>query len=668
MQRFWRSTALCLALAGAFNGFSGAVQAQTADPNVLQIELRLKELGYLLSGADGIATQESVDAVVAFQRNHGLTPDGKLGETERTLLFSSAARRVNGTAAAPQATAPQTQAAPAQTPAAPARQVVNTSPHGAWYGELTCQVRRRDTSAETEFTIRTREDGVLGMIMTTATEASMGSGTSEVSYVGEATNGGYRFVVEKMIRAPIYGNNRNTNQEILFDPATGRMTPPEGCAPFVARRQQQPDPRLIITAAAPANGGSYFAASAGRNRCEVLIAWADRANTEFPGRNFYRQNKPGDDWILIKLFADDDFVPVFGQAYDTMPLEARMAVAQDARKCRQDPFTRNRMETYFAAADRVMSGNPERQLTSNGYSSTIFAIRQIRAIRNELRALANGTAQVLPGESFAQTVNRMKGIRARAGKDSGRLWPSETGAIGAGIDQFLDGLATQEAARFLKALASTTEAEKGLSAIATHEKKRTSDTYFARYLSSANSKSLTDQVGALKQKIANARAAPILAKAAKAQQGIAGALELNGLIKDLQKITALPRAERDKLATQLSKARDTRIETYVTSAQAKITDLPATLAGLSAEKEWLADFDRETARLADHPKIKSARSAVIAAREDRLEAALPEFEEKLAAISSGKDADALLESYLSLKGDSALPIALEYQFLVELAK
>lgn len=56
--------------------------------DVLRIQLELKELGYNLGeyGADGKYGDDTVEAVRAFQRDHGLKVDGWVGEKTATLL------------------------------------------------------------------------------------------------------------------------------------------------------------------------------------------------------------------------------------------------------------------------------------------------------------------------------------------------------------------------------------------------------------------------------------------------------------------------------------------------------------------------------------------------------------------------------------------------------
>ena len=64
---------------------------------VRQLQQKLKDLGYLSGSVDGkfgIATEA---AVIAFQKNNGLTADGKAGTATLNKLYSGTAQRFNGT-------------------------------------------------------------------------------------------------------------------------------------------------------------------------------------------------------------------------------------------------------------------------------------------------------------------------------------------------------------------------------------------------------------------------------------------------------------------------------------------------------------------------------------------------------------------------------------------
>lgn len=61
--------------------------------NVKQMQERLIELGYLKGDADGAFGYQTRNAVLAFQKNNGLSRDGVAGKTTLTVLFEYEAVR-----------------------------------------------------------------------------------------------------------------------------------------------------------------------------------------------------------------------------------------------------------------------------------------------------------------------------------------------------------------------------------------------------------------------------------------------------------------------------------------------------------------------------------------------------------------------------------------------
>jgi len=64
---------------------------------IRKIQSRLKELGYLKGSVDGDFGDGTEDAVRAFQRQNGLTVDGKVGSNTLDKLYSSSAKRAAAT-------------------------------------------------------------------------------------------------------------------------------------------------------------------------------------------------------------------------------------------------------------------------------------------------------------------------------------------------------------------------------------------------------------------------------------------------------------------------------------------------------------------------------------------------------------------------------------------
>lgn len=59
---------------------------------VLSLQTRLQELGYYISRLDGVFMESDMNAVEAFQKENGLTADGKAGYETQKLLYSDSAK------------------------------------------------------------------------------------------------------------------------------------------------------------------------------------------------------------------------------------------------------------------------------------------------------------------------------------------------------------------------------------------------------------------------------------------------------------------------------------------------------------------------------------------------------------------------------------------------
>lgn len=66
---------------------------------VKQLQQKLKDLGYLSGSADGKFGKATEAAVIAFQKNNGLTADGKAGTATLNKLYSGTAKKFTGTQA-----------------------------------------------------------------------------------------------------------------------------------------------------------------------------------------------------------------------------------------------------------------------------------------------------------------------------------------------------------------------------------------------------------------------------------------------------------------------------------------------------------------------------------------------------------------------------------------
>jgi peptidoglycan hydrolase-like protein with peptidoglycan-binding domain len=96
-QIYWLSLLVILGILGMAGEALAQRTIQLGDrnPQVTFIQNRLQQLGYLDRSADGIFDQATQDAVIRFQRDRRLNPDGVVGAQTETVLFEEFDRRTD---------------------------------------------------------------------------------------------------------------------------------------------------------------------------------------------------------------------------------------------------------------------------------------------------------------------------------------------------------------------------------------------------------------------------------------------------------------------------------------------------------------------------------------------------------------------------------------------
>ena len=538
-------------------------------------------------------------------------------------------------------------------------------PQAMWYGSLSC---RRIKDVEAEFTITGRNpQGQYQAVLKTGTPASLSQGTSEINYLGEDSGpNAIRFVVERQVRG---GMGMARAAGFVFDTAagTGRFDGGD-CQSLALERVTAASPRMRSIVPRPASGGSFYAATTDRAKCEALIAWAGRLEAEFPDIDFYRTpNGPEFSRTKIKIFGDEDFVPVFGAPFDVLDYDTRVAVRTFAdRTCAQDPFVRDRMETYRAAAQRpIAGGGRSNELTSDGYTSTVFAVRKLREIRQAAQELAQTGAR--PGESFSGTVARLEQTRASINDRSGLLWPSERKALADRIDAAIAGLAAAEAGKQVAEVLSIREA--GSAVQRSDAALRQIRNQFGKYLPAAERAAFEKQVTEFRNLAAEAILAPLIQAAETAPKDLAATRDLAQQAKTPpNRLSVLSTTEKDRFAKAYDAAVASRLSALVEDRIAKLAALPASKDGLFASSEWARAFEADFTPFEARAAVREAWSSFVEKRALFLEAALPTFEEELATAATAQEVEEVFATYLDWPGDESLPVYLEYELLKALAE
>lgn len=523
-----------------------------------------------------------------------------------------------------------------------------------WYGDLVCE---RYKNVEAEFNITGRNaQGQFTATLSVFRPESLMQGTSKAQYLGEQNaQGSIQFVVVKQLRGGIGMDNR---AGFVFDPTTGKgkFDARDRCSTLSLKRVPQDSPRLVSSQPRPANGGSYYAAATPRDKCEALLTWVGRLNSEYPGVDFYRvRNTTEIAWQQINLYADADFVPVFGVPYDAMPYDRRVDVRTFVnRTCNQDPFVKPRLEIWRAAADRTLvGGGQNNELTSNGYTSTVFAIRKIRELRNEIALLSKGNASDPEG---------LKRKYDALGERLALLWPSERSAMEKrlkdGISRQARETATKDVTKVLAIADPAVAVQSANSMLAKLNGQ------FGQLLQKSDldqyRNALKAHRAAAVDKITKPYAATLRAYSndMKGAQGIAAALKsppgtLNVLSND----------EKNALLQEAEKQLKIRLDGLVAQRVASLETFSGDLAGLQSSVAWIDQFEADFDEFPAIASITSAKRKFRSVRENQLEAALGEFELGLIPLETDEERDGLMTQFLSWSQDETLPIFLEYELV-----
>lgn len=539
-----------------------------------------------------------------------------------------------------------------------------------WYGQLYCQ-DQYSRSYEAEVEIR-RGNNIgdnnyqLGIVVNYAN--SMKSGTIHYSYVGEDSrdgDGSQQFVLSKVTRGN-FSNYKPGSFKLVENTSTKEIvgTFSNGtCQRFTARNFSVLPFRTTPSVAIPSNGGSFNATTNDRDKCEAVINWTDKLTKEFG--DTYKTGGIESNWKRILLFSDDDFVPTFGIPYDHMNKDALFKTEMYIiKQCtRKDPFTKGRMDTYRAAADRIMMASQD--LTSDGYDSTVFALRHIRQIRHEVQSvITSAVAKANAAGSFEQQAKELTTAKTEIDRRAEKLWPSEQRALSNQINSLMQAKAKRGVRQILETLAGTTDPREGLKLC--DDGLANGDWAPLRYIDAAEREAAHGKISSYQEQFAKQLAAPLVAAAIAAPRSLEGIRDITRILDDdLKNLTEIKGATRQKFTEAIEAERHGRLETLTASRLQELAGFPSGKQGLSMSAKWYEAFENDFKAFQNHDVVKSSKRSFSLDRIRRLKEALPEFTRELRSrnIAGTAGSEELVASYLSLPGDAELPISLEYSFL-----
>jgi hypothetical protein len=454
------------------------------------------------------------------------------------------------------------------------------------------------------------------------------------------------------------------------------------CGSFVLRQVTDRSPERILSVAAPPAGGGYRPGESPQGRCQALIGWAGGLAREHPKLDMRRTPMTQ---LLAKaalLFADNDFVPVFGFAYDAaaMPEVAAMGPRQTARtawndlafECRKDPFIKDKGDWIWGHPlwealhfDVNRLDDTHRQYGRYFSPAALaHAVHTTRALRNEIstNAIAKDNRRTFPDRA-----KDMLAFRSRVSAKSELLWPSETAGAVAALTRSLNDMAAAEGDRVLAELARTRDPDAGLRLVSLAMRDDT--TGILPNLDDARRTAIRARFEARQSEFAAAVAMPLVDRSRNLPTNIEGAREAAGIIRESPAAFALfGDRDRKRYTLDLENRRDEILRKLIGDDLQALRSFPTGADGLTTSARWISEFETRYKEFAALSAFAEGKIAFLDDRATRLIGALKAAEadlQKIAAASVAADGQAksVLSRYLCWSGDANLPESLEYDLL-----
>ena len=189
---------------------------------------------------------------------------------------------------------------------------------------------------------------------------------------------------------------------------------------------------------------------------------------------------------------------------------------------------------------------------------------------------------------------------------------------------------------------------------------------FVADLSAADRLARESQLSQLEADVKDELLDPIIERADNAPVTIAGVRQIAALEGNAEQVFVVVGQEESAPYRNSLQTRKLRIlKALVSDRTGELKSYPQSLEGLQQSAAWYDQFSDDFAGFNDNPVVVEAMETFEQDRNKRLTAMFPEFEKDVAGLSNPADgAPKVLENYLSWQGDEALPISLEYKFVV----
>lgn len=496
---------------------------------------------------------------------------------------------------------------------------------------------------------------------------SLGAGVVRQLIVGESTpdGNGYTFSVERLVlqvskeRVPTgFTLSLRPDGPYLVGAHSG---PP--CTSFQVERVRADSPWRQPTVQAPASGGTFYSSRRPADRCAAYAAWFRKPASEYP--DLASIGIPGQGYPkMVLLFADEDFVPVFGKPFDMLHQAKRMEIAEEIRTlCNQDEF-RDRHLERFGRPSMIFQQKIENPSSNMGTTAIFAVIREARRLRGTI----SWTLENLPDSTgYSRAAAILVPLEQHIQENVWYLWPSEQKAVIARIKIRLGKFALVEAENNLRRIDAIADPAARLPEL---RSIFAGEPAYKNHLLEADGTALNERILASQRALSEGLIGPTLA--AIEDTGIAeGALDrVEAMTRDVEPVMALL---VDVLASEYRKRIEQKhqqvLESLIDQRLSRLRSYEPTRNGLSAGARWLAELQTSFGRFESAAVYRKAVSEFPAIRNRQLREALATFEAELGQVpnDSGRSpkVSAMLGDYLSWEGDDRLPSSLEYRLVAE---
>lgn len=412
------------------------------------------------------------------------------------------------------------------------------------------------------------------------------------------------------------------------------------------------------------DGGAYFSARDTRGRCEAAAAWLAKFGTEYP--RLANVNTSTDQLYprMALLFADDDFVPVFGQSFDTMTLDQRFKAANEINnQCARDPFFRSEFE-LFSTVSRALRQDPGRPLASFGILAVFQSIRDTRVLRHEY---TNTMAAISNQTPLEEAVSKLSVILSDLQSHSNIVWPSEHDDMTAEIDAVLGNMAWRDAQIVFENLSAMSKTNEQLSKMTAAAR---GNTPYHQFLSETERNKLRSNYAAAQNEIVSPILQPVMndVEALPASLGSFPRLDSSESLAEAT-LTLILDEVADPYRTVIEDKRTALFENLITGAWREFEEQPETKAGLAMGAAWLDKFESDFAVFSDRQLYNATIERFRSRRNHMLENVVSDFEReaRLAKTNSnGEMLPEIMSAFLTSRIDKELPASLEYDIVLRL--